>query len=305
MDNIEKERDFNLKEEMICDHLVTTEVKKLWKVEMELARQLRTICEKNNIRYFAGGGTLLGAVRHRGFIPWDDDMDFLMLKKDYDRFCEVAPKELREPYCFQSSFAMSRIRNSSTTGCTMVEMKNALPSTNLGIFIDIFPLLSIPDSKFLRRVHGLQIYVMRVARRGEREITLRKYFGNLTWKNWLNPKVLIWKAITLFGEKDLRKKYMNICSKYESKKCEEVGITTFLPYNDRYIWKKKLFTDKITELPFENITVPAPVNYEEYLRKSYGDYHKFVKNASQHAMPIFDAEKPYTEYLEQIRSEHK
>ena len=240
MDNIEKKKDFNLEEEMICDHLVTADVKRLWAVEMDLAQQLRAICEKHNIRYYAGGGTLLGAVRHQGFIPWDDDMDFLMLKKDYDRFCEVAAKELKEPYCFQSSFAMSRIRNSNTTGCTMVEMKNALPSTNLGIFIDIFPLLSIPDNRFLRRIHGLQVYVMRVARRGEREITLKKYFGNLTWKNWLSPKVIIWKAITLFGEKDLKKKYMNLCSKYENKKCEEVGITTFLPYNERYIWKKKL-----------------------------------------------------------------
>ncbi len=303
--NSSEKREFNLEEETICDHLVTTDVKRLWAVQMDLAQQLRTICEKHKIRYYAGGGTLLGAVRHQGFIPWDDDMDFLMLKKDYDRFCEVAAQELSEPYCFQSSFAMSRIRNGNTTGCTIVELKNALPSTNLGIFIDIFPLFSIPDNRALRRVHRLQIYVMRAARRGEREILLKRQFGKLKWRDWLNPKVLLWKAMTAFGEKDLKKKYMNLCSKFESKECEEVGITSFLPYNDRYIWRKKIFTDKVTELPFENITVPAPLNYEEYLKKSYGDYHKFVKNAAQHAMPVFDAEKPYTEYLERIKREHK
>lgn len=73
---------FSLDEEVRCDYTVTKEAKKLWAAEMDLALQLEKICKKHNIKYFAAGGTLLGAVRHKGFIPWDNDMDFLMLKDD-------------------------------------------------------------------------------------------------------------------------------------------------------------------------------------------------------------------------------
>ena len=78
--------------------LVTQSRKKIWNKSLEIWSVLDRICQKYNIRYYADYGTLLGAVRHKGFIPWDDDLDFVMFRQEYERFLECAAKELEEPY---------------------------------------------------------------------------------------------------------------------------------------------------------------------------------------------------------------
>lgn len=70
---------------------------------MDMLYQLDQICRKYNIHYFASGGTMLGAVRHKGFIPWDDDIDIMMFREEYDKLCKVAPKELKYPYFFKQN----------------------------------------------------------------------------------------------------------------------------------------------------------------------------------------------------------
>ena len=77
---------------------ITVEQKKLWAVQLELLQEFDRICKKHRIRYFGTGGTLLGAIRHKGYIPWDDDIDVSMPKEEYEKFCNVAPQEVREPF---------------------------------------------------------------------------------------------------------------------------------------------------------------------------------------------------------------
>ena len=89
-----------LKEEERDGFLVTSEVKELWAVLLDILMQIDAICKNNGIEYFLCGGTLLGAVRHKGFIPWDDDLDIMMKRNDYNRFCEIAPFALQQPYFF-------------------------------------------------------------------------------------------------------------------------------------------------------------------------------------------------------------
>ena len=98
----------NMHEEVIDGHLVTTETKKLWAVEMDIAQKLLDVCKKHNLPIWAEAGTLLGAVRHKGFIPWDDDMDFCMMRKDYEKLMEIAPHEFLYPYFFQSFYHQSQ-----------------------------------------------------------------------------------------------------------------------------------------------------------------------------------------------------
>ena len=138
-------------EEIRCGYKVTQQMKEIWAVELDLLSEFDRVCTKYNIKYFACGGTLLGAIRHHGFIPWDDDIDLAMARKDYEKLCEVAPKEFVHPYFFQTEYTdpgslrgHAQLRNSITTGI----LKEEYPlrkKINQGIFIDIFPLDGVPE----------------------------------------------------------------------------------------------------------------------------------------------------------------
>ena len=111
-----------LQEEVRCGHNVTTQMKEIWAVELDLLAEFQRVCNKYHLKYYASGGTLLGAVRHNGFIPWDDDLDIEMFREDYNRLCEIGPKEFKKPYVFQNEYTesgslrgFSKLRNSQTT----------------------------------------------------------------------------------------------------------------------------------------------------------------------------------------------
>ena len=89
--------------EMICGYPVDDTRKKVWAVELDIFKKFIELCERHGLTYYTFSGTLIGAVRHKGFVPWDDDIDIVMLRRDYDRFVEIAEKELEEPYFLQTT----------------------------------------------------------------------------------------------------------------------------------------------------------------------------------------------------------
>ena len=135
-------------EEVRNDFLVTREVKKLWAVELDLLAELDRVCKKHGLKYAANGGTLLGAIRHKGFIPWDDDIDVMMPRCDYEKLIKLAPTEFASPYYLES------IHSDAETLMWFAKLKNSAtaaieypynPERNQGIFIDIFPLDNVAD----------------------------------------------------------------------------------------------------------------------------------------------------------------
>lgn len=125
----------------------------LGKVQMamlEIAVEIRRVCEENGIPYFLSDGTMLGAVRHRGFIPWDDDMDMGMLRGDYERFCAIAPEKLKPGYCLQTwrtdpaySLPFAKVRKRNTL---YREAKSNLLKEN-GFYVDVFPFDFAPEGE--------------------------------------------------------------------------------------------------------------------------------------------------------------
>ena len=131
------------KEEIKCDYLITKEQKMIWAMQLDLYFIFRDICKKYGLKHFFIFGSLLGAIRHNGFIPWDDDIDVAMPRKDYDTFIKVAPKELSEPYALQCPYTSPNcfitnitLRNSMGTFTPKVFKKL---DYNKGIPLDIFP----------------------------------------------------------------------------------------------------------------------------------------------------------------------
>ncbi|MCC8164134.1 MAG: LicD family protein [Lachnospiraceae bacterium] len=137
--------EFSLLPETRCGFKVSEKRKKIWKVELDLIREFQRVCEKYNLRYFASNGTLLGIVRHHGFIPWDDDVDIVMPRPDYDKLLQVAGTEFSSPYILHTADTghnyyrnYARLRNTATTAMPYRDW-NRGDCCN-GIFIDLFPL---------------------------------------------------------------------------------------------------------------------------------------------------------------------
>jgi lipopolysaccharide cholinephosphotransferase len=244
---------------------------KLHRCHLLLAQELKRICEENNIKYFMIAGTLLGAVRHKGFIPWDDDMDFAVMREDYARFLDVCKKDLGEDFELQEMFTddnyalpMAKIL---LKGTRFVERTTAKNKALKGIYIDVFPYDNIPDDEKLRRKHNRNTYVLKrwflakqgysIAEKGQTFkaiiYILLKFLGFFVSKNFIRNKL----------DKELRR--------FENQKTKKVAaIGGAYPYSKESV-EREWFLES-TELPFENITLSAPKGYVEYLTYFYGDY---------------------------------
>ena len=246
---------------------VSSERKKLWAVELDLLREFIKVCSKNNLRYFLNGGTLLGAVRHGGFIPWDDDIDVMMPREDFEKLLEISQKEFTFPYFFQTPLsdhayfrAHAQLRNSLTTGCTIEDSKRKI---NRGIFIDIFILDGMPKTAFGKFLFKCKVtFLKKVAvlcfNYGIQELPF--YLRGLRQVLNLFFYVFDYSAFYLFFQRTM--------GGYSIKSSVEVGEFS-LGFKKEGVWEKKWF-DKYIEVPFEMLKVRIPAGYEQVLNTQYG-----------------------------------
>ena len=291
------ERFFNdsfFEEEIRCGFKVTTERKKLWAKEIEILAYFDKVCKENDINYMVGYGTLLGAVRHKGFIPWDDDIDVIMMRDEYSRLKEMATEIFEYPYSFQdssnSSFIMNfaKIRDEKTCAIEFWESDD-----NQGIFIDIFPLDDVEDGESFSNAYT-EI---------EKELWQCAYEPEVI-KRKLNEgeKCLVDRDIL---ELLLGASYVEIIEQYENFCLNHFGKSMCVNYlsDEMYVVPKqdrmyKKWFDEIIYLPFEHLMVPAPKDYDLVLRHSYGNWKEFKIGASAHEGKIyFDTEHSYKEVL--------
>ena len=275
--------------------LVTSGRKRIWNKSLEIWNVFHEICKKYDIRYFADYGTLLGAVRHKGFVPWDDDLDFVMFRPEYERFLQCAAKELREPYFLQTTYtdglttAYAKIRDSRTTA---VEYPDA-PYINQGMFIDIFPLDTVSDGS---RVQN-EIFLM------EKElwaIIVKADFVCNARENGYRPHIgmeTLERLLTLPREEQMRV-FEAFCQEHYGKSDQVNFITDELCNMNNRVYRS--WYDEIVWLPFEKIMLPAPQEYDKVLTGRYGEYQKYVRGAACHAGIEFSVDIPYQTYMANI-----
>lgn len=292
-----------LREEIICGYKVSTKMKKIWAVQLDLVLQLKRVCEKYNLRYFMYAGTLIGAVRHQGYIPWDDDFDIIMPRADYDKLKAVAETEFQEPYFFQTnentpsffSGNLSRLRNSNTTA---VEYWDVERKGNWGIWIDIIALDFLYEDPEKRRKQMEQIsYYQR--------LNLLKTYGTNFWGyHDLTPaQKEVYAEIAEASDREwLLKKFDEACKTCDETEAFYVG--SFTRYNniDYYkCWYKEDFEDSVPMM-FEGIELPAPIGYDRFLHMSRGKYldlPPIEKRVPKHE-GIYDPERPYEELQKRL-----
>lgn len=295
-------QDSFFQEETRCGYYVSTKMKKVWAVELDLLQKFVEVCEKHSFSYFMDGGTLLGAVRHRGFIPWDDDADVIMPRSDYNRLWEVAAEEFTEPYFFQTTLsedgffrAHAQLRNSMTTGFIEDDRKK---SVNKGIFIDIFVLDNIPDNFCLRALWKTKMELEKkvLAFQYDRDFKCLSLKGKMFYcfVHLFFMVVSFKKFYQKFNVRTLGR-YMNVATK-------TAGDVT-LTWRTNVQWPIECFADYIY-LPFENLMLRAPILYDTVLTRQYGDYMEFPERMSEtgkrsHGKVTFEPDIPYKEYFEE------
>lgn len=293
--NIELPERF-LDEEVRHGYIVTKQMKEVWAVELDLLNELKKICEKYNLTYFVDSGTLIGAVRENGIIPWDDDIDVVMFREDYSKLIQVASKELTYPYFLQNAYsetapyvrAHSQLRNSDTTGCIEGDMDKNI---NRGIFIDIFPLDSLPDNKLVYTIYKNIIRIF------WKLICNADY--NCLSSHTLKGKIFHRFANLIVNKNNFKKRfkqYENYCSKYNSRQCKSVSYIAYSRGKEKHIWEKKWFSEIMLK-KFEFTEVAIPVGYDARLKKEYGNYMVPAKATTMHGEVLFNTNRSYKEAL--------
>ena len=255
--------------ENIKTELTREDLRQAQKIMLYIMKRIHAVCVEHNIKYWLDYGTLLGAIRHDGFIPWDDDMDICMMREDYEKFCKIAPTALGEEFFWQTKDTdpafwpeMGKVRLNDTVW--LERGWAAVPLLNKGFFVDIFPIDPFPESKL-------------------KAICLTKkiklYNTLLLYKiNHLCTPKKIKKLITIvFSAFTIKKCLINYLGKTVKKLNSLSGKTTMVSkIFDTSVsnWTNRDVLDKVVLKKFEDTEFFIPEKYDTRLKQIFGDYMK-------------------------------
>ena len=299
-----------LRDEVRNGFYIPTAIKQAWLTTLDILSKIDSICEKHGIRYFADWGSFLGAVRHGGFIPWDDDLDICMLRDDYDKFRQVADAELPENFVIHDYerkenhwLFLARVVNNSKM-CFDLEYLNDHNNFPWLVGVDIFIKDYLYEDEEEEKARCDEILNILAVADGivdgeiSKNAVLQKLDELSAKYNTIFPKLNTDKkserevAVSLYR---LAEKQM---ARVKPEETQRVG--QIFPWIIKYgsgAGEQKKWYEKSIRLPFENTTIPVPACYNTVLTKRYGDYCTVKKNWDGHNYPFFEGQKKEMEEI--------
>lgn len=250
------------------------ELREVQAIELEILLKFAEVCRNNGLRFFLDSGTALGAVRHKGFIPWDDDIDVGMPRPDYEKFLSIGSKELGDEYFLQTretdpnvGFLFAKIRKNNTS---FVEWKCRNIKMHQGIYIDIFPYDRLPDENakdfFQKCNHSNKLFyykqISSVTQKGKGVKGALKQFS----------RSAVHVAAKMYPEKKLDEEINEELRKFDDLGFDD-GESTCLMFS-MWVPMKNSILFPTSEATFEGHTLPVPSDSDKYMTILYGDYMK-------------------------------
>lgn len=271
-------------------------LERLHNTQLDMLTDINDFCDRNDIKYFVHYGCMIGAVRHKGFIPWDDDIDLSMIRSDYNRFIELARKdaafseryEVLAPDCAGYPLTFAKVSKRGTKLMTDEMMEAGL---SWGINLDIFPLDAVPQdqAEFRRRARKAWVIV---------KLLYLYYFAHphIPGKGMKRKvlEMLCWAAhgvmhiLPIFKPEKLQAVYLKNCAAKENENSVYADYcTTLKPATHTFSYDDIYPT---IDMPFEDTTIRMPNQYDHILRKIYGDYMQMppVEKRRNHAPEVLD-----------------
>ena len=252
------------------DWMKELDLNEIKKTEIDLLKRLKVYCEENNLKYYLSNGTLLGAVKYKGFIPWDDDIDVIMPRADYEYFVKTFPSDeavklLHEKTCKNYIFPFAKLSDTSTT----IENQTALKGYEYGVHIDIFPL---------------DFWNSNINKAKEDAVVINKICQELCFSisRFCKGRSLICTCVKnliiaytrIWGWQHYHRKLRDAIEERKGKDDDACcGCLVWPVYGIREIFPREVFSES-DSVEFEGMAYPAPIGYDAYLRSLYGDYEK-------------------------------
>ncbi len=257
-------------------------LERVQKIELEMLIEVDRICKENDIKYTIIGGTLLGAVRHGGFIPWDDDADVAMLRPEYEKFCSIIDKTLDDSrFYFQNMdrtegyrWGYAKLRRKGTL---FLRKNQENMKYEQGIFLDIFPIDGTPDYLVLRKIHKFRCFCVRKI--------LWSMVGKKESKNFL--KKLVYSILSKLPEHTVKKMYKRLILKFDPNTTEVVRTLTYPAPKKLDGYYRKWFAETAPIL-FEGYEFEGVKDYEGWLTFEFGDYMKLPPEDKRKTHPVTD-----------------
>jgi lipopolysaccharide cholinephosphotransferase len=240
-------------------------------IQLSILKFLKQVCLENNLKWFLGYGTLIGAIRHKGYIPWDDDIDIVMPRSDYMKFIELIKNKERyvilNPYDYDDyNYLFSKLVDTRTV---LYENQSKTNSPKMGVGIDIFPLDGLPEN-----YNEIEKHFYKLSKLNSRYINSIVKMEIHGVKNKVKQIIKIPYIIycKLVGTKHWKKLILDSMETYHYDNSNFVGFMVSM-YGIKQVFNRQIFADSV-DVEFEGGKYPAPIGYEEFLTVLYGDFMK-------------------------------